>query len=395
MKTGKIKAALLCAGMVPGLCAAQAPGLPMAGFAAGGTGLMPFYVLGFELGPWQDYLARELTPTWLADPKLPPLHISWLEPDMVAILPVFAEGLVGNPDTWSRYQLDFQKSHGFRLQGGSTGLQSPGMGFERQLLAPGVFHQLNSHSMLGVEAVLAYQSYGTSQLGMLSVDTQRPVLNEFDPWQPYQESAYGTGVRLNVRSEVSPGVAVGAGFQSRIDMEAFAYYRGVYSSPADFDIPARAGVDLAVQANHKSWLSLSIERVMYSDVTAFPSRMLPDRFLALLGDSTSPRFGWDDLTVYTVGYTWDNGRDTQWRVDLSSRTTPSPSSRSLELALEDDLADHALLVGYSRRTGELSRFSINAAYAPPDFVFGGNVLGVAHENLGLDLEVEASWSRDF
>ena len=50
-----------------------------------------------------------------------------------------------------------------------------------------------------------------------------------------------------MRSEVAPGMMLGAGFQSRIDMEEFAYYRGVYSSPADLDIPARASVDLAFQ----------------------------------------------------------------------------------------------------------------------------------------------------
>jgi len=397
VKLGKIKAAIVCAGMVPGLCAAQVPGLSMTGFAAGGTGLTPFYVLGFELGPWQEYLARELTPDYMVDADLPPVRISWLEPEMVSLLPAFASGLETNPDSWTRFEWDVQQLNSFQLQGGgSAGLQSPGMGFERQLLAPGFFHAIDSHSLLGVEAVLAYQSYGTSRLGMVALgDQQNSMLRSLDPYEPYQESSYGTGVRLNLRREFAPGMSIGAGFQSRIDMEEFAYYRGVYSSPADFDIPARASVDLAFQANRESWLSLSIEHVLYSDVAAFPSRMLPDRFLSLLGDSTSPVFGWDDLTIYTVGYTWDNGKDTQWRVDLSSRSTPSPTSRTLERALEDDLADHAMMVGYSRRTGDFSRLNLNAAYAPADFVFGGNVLGVASENLGLDLEVEASWTWDF
>ncbi|KAA9129837.1 hypothetical protein F3N42_13715 [Marinihelvus fidelis] len=369
----------------------------MTGFVSGGTGLTPFYVLGFELGPWQDYLARELTPDYMADPELPPLRISWLQPEMVSLLPMFASGLDSEPDTWSRFEWDVQQLNSFQYQGGngSVGLASPGMGFERQLLAPGVFHALNDHSVLGVEAILAYQSYGTSRLGLVALNDQQSMLRNLDPYEPYQESSYGTGVRLAVRSEVSRRVSFGAGFQSRIDMEEFAYYRGVYSSPADFDIPARASFDVAFQANQRSWLSVSIERVLYSDVAAFPSRMLPDRFLSLLGDSTSPVFGWDDLTVYTLGYTWDNGKDTQWRVDVSSRSTPSPTSRTLERALEDDLADHAMMVGYSRRTGDFSRFNLNAAYAPADLVFGGNVLGVATESLGLDLEVEASWSWDF
>ena len=86
--------------------------------------------------------------------------------------------------------------------------------------------------------------------------------------------------------------------------------------------------------------------------TSLASRNLPNRFLSLLGDSTSPSFDWEDLTVYTVGYTWSDGKDQEWHVDLSTRTQPSPSSQLLSRALSGDLASSAMVVGYSRRTGE-------------------------------------------
>jgi long-chain fatty acid transport protein len=388
-------AAILLGGMLPGLCAAQLQGLPMTGFAAGGTGLTPFYVLGFELGPWQDYLARELTPPFMAESDLPPLHISWLDAEAVSILPAFADGLVGRPRTWTRFQVDWQYLDANGMGGIDQAMLAPGKGFERQLLTSGLYHELSGNSLLGVEAVMAYQSYGTSRLGMRSLSGPLPGASHRTNYQPYQETGYGTGVRLNVHSEVLPGMAFDAGFQSRIDMEEFGYYRGVYSAPADFDIPARASVGLAFQTTDRAWLNLSIERVMYSDVSAFPSRMLPDRFLSMLGDSTSPAFTWDDLTVYSVGWTWSNGKDVQWNIDFSSRSTPSPTSRSLSRALEDELADSAMLVGYSKRMSERSRFNINAAYASADFIFGGNVLGVASDNLDQNLEVEAFWVWDF
>ena len=395
MKKSWFKAALAAAGLIPGVAAAQPAGLPVTGFAAGGTGLTPFYVMGFELGPWQDYLARELTPAYMVDPELPPLHISWLDPEIVSLLPAFASGLETRTKTWTRFELDVQYLDAQAAPLGGGSMQNPGLGFERQLLTPGVFHALDNDSVLGVEAIMAYQSYGTSLLGMQSVGSPDVLFPNSRGFQPYQETGYGTGVRLNVSSPVANRFTVGAGFQSRIDMEEFANYRGVYSSPADFDIPARAHVGVAFQATEQASLNVSVERVMYSDVNAFPSRMLPDRFLSMLGDSTSPNFAWDDLTVYTLGYTWTNGKDTQWRAEVSSRSTPNPTSRSLQRALEDDLADHAMMVGFSRRTGEFSRFNINAAYAPADYIFGGNVLGVATDNLGQDLEVEAFWTWDF
>ena len=52
-----------------------------------------------------------------------------------------------------------------------------------------------------------------------------------NPWlanafSPQHESGYGMGVRLALRQEVVDGIALDAGFQSRIDMEEFAAYRG-------------------------------------------------------------------------------------------------------------------------------------------------------------------------
>ena len=65
-------------GLAPSLASAQGIGLPAAGFAAGGTGLTSFYVIGFELGPWQEYLAQELTPDYMLADDAQPVHVSWL-----------------------------------------------------------------------------------------------------------------------------------------------------------------------------------------------------------------------------------------------------------------------------------------------------------------------------
>lgn len=396
MKMRLFKAAILAAGLVPGVSAAQLQGLPMTHFSTGGTGLTSFYVLGFELGPWQDYLARELTPEFFIDANIEPMHISWLDYDAVIILPVFAEQLMGRPARTSlKLDLDWSLSSEF----GSSLLQHeplfPGMAFERQLLAPGIMHELSDSQVLGVSAVFAYQSYGVANLGLRSIEEPMPNFMQTPTYAPYEESGYGTGVRLALRSEVAPGMAIDAGFQSRIDMEEFANYRGVYSQPADLDIPARASLGLAFQASNHSWLNLSVERVMYSDVNAFPSRLLPDRFLSLLGDSTSPRFSWDDLTVYSVGWSWSNGQDTQWRLDFSSRSQPSPSSRTLSQALDQELADNAMILGFSRRLTDSSHFNFNAAYAPAEYAFGGNVLGITALDLDQNFEVEAFWTWDF
>lgn len=396
MRMRLFKALFLITGLLPGFAPAQASGLPMAHFTAGGTGLTPFYVLGFELGPWQDYLARELTPDFLLEANIQPMNVSWMDYESVIILPAFAEDLMGLPARSSLkidLEWNFTSEFGNLSAGQSSLIQS--YGFERQLFAPGIVHQLNDFQVLDVSAVFAHQSFGVSSLGLRAFDGEVPGYIQAPVYSPYQETGFGTGVRLAVRSEVTPGMAIDAGFQSRIDMEEFASYRGVYSQPADLDIPARASLGLALQASSNSWLNFSVERVMYSDVSAFASRTLPDRFLSLLGDSTSPAFSWDDLTVYSVGWSWSNGNDTEWFVDLSSRSQPLPTSPSLSQALNSDLADNAMTLGFSRQLSDNSRFNINAAYAPSEYAFGGNVLGITTNNLDQNFELEAFWTWDF
>ena len=70
---------LLVMGLMPGWAGAQGFGLPVAGFAAGGAGLTSFYVIGFELGPWQEYLAQELTPDYMLPEDAQGVHVSWLQ----------------------------------------------------------------------------------------------------------------------------------------------------------------------------------------------------------------------------------------------------------------------------------------------------------------------------
>jgi len=395
MKLRGLAVFLMVLGMLPALSAARVSGLPMAGFSAGGAGLTPFYVLGFELGPWQDYLAQELTPDYLLDPASGPLQISWMNEHSEIILPFFAKKILGEPETFLRFEIDWHYSDQLAMQDIDPFMQSGIFGLERKLVSPGLLHQVGDNQLIGVSAVFATQSYGVSSLGLQSYNGTLPASFRSDAYDPYQETGYGAGVSLALRSELSDHIRLDAGFRSRINMDEFANYRGVYSQPADLDIPARASLGLAFQASEQSWLNFSVERVLYSEVGAFASRNLPGRFLSLLGDSTSPSFSWDDLTVYSVGWAWKDNKGTSWYVDFSSRTQPLPTSRVLSQAIDADLAQNAMTIGYSRRMGMTSHFNFNAAYAPSEYAFGGNVLGITTDKLGRDLELEAFWTWDF
>ncbi len=390
-----LTALLLVIGMLPTLAVARISGMPMAGLSVGGTGLTPFYVLGFELGPWQDYLAHELTPDYMLDPDAILQPVTWMNEHSVVVLPFFAQKILGEPETYLRLEVDWQYSNQLAMTSFDPAMSSNTRGMERRLISPGLLHRINDSQILGISAVFATQSFGVSRLGLHSYEQSLPANLRSGIYDPYHETGYGAGVSLGLSSEITEGITLDAGYRSRIDMNEFANYRGVYSQPADLDIPARAKLGLAFQATEHSWLNVSVERVLYSEIGAFASQNLPGRFLSLLGDSTSPSFSWDDLTVYSVGWTWADNKGSSWYVDFSSRSQPLPSSKILSQAINSDLAQNAMTVGYSRQMSMTSRFNLNAAYAPAEYAFGGNVLGVTTDQLDQDFEVEANWIWDF
>ena len=230
MKRKFVSTAIALMGLVPAMASAQGIGLPAAGFAAGGTGLTSFYVIGFELGPWQEYLAQELTPDYMLSEDTQPVRVSWLRNGDLALLPDFASGMESRPETWLNLQFEFESANEYRWQGFDPEPLFEGTSFERRYFAPGIEHQFSDSGILGVSAIVAYQRYSAANLGLFSASSLGKDVGIYSGYQPYQESGYGTGVRLAVHQEVTSGLAFDAGFQSRIDMEEFAAFRGVYAN---------------------------------------------------------------------------------------------------------------------------------------------------------------------
>ena len=176
---------------IPTLASARLPGLPVTGFNAGGAGLTPFYLLGFELGPWQDYLSRELTPDFMLDPAAEPLNVSWMSDHSVIVLPFFAKQILGEPETYLRLEVDWNYSDQLAMDGFDPFMSYSSQGLERRLVSPGLMHRLNDSQLVGVSAVFATQSFGVSRLGMISYEQSIPANYRSALYDPFQETSYG------------------------------------------------------------------------------------------------------------------------------------------------------------------------------------------------------------
>ncbi len=350
---------------------------------------MTGFIIGFDLGPWEDYLVQELTPDLGLEESLPEPRISWISQTRISVLPDFAENLIDQ--SGDGLSLTFDQSQSSLAASRATGVSNGNGNFSlrREIVTSGFSHQFSERSAFSVSAVLATQEYGSAMMDLQREDERYWYQDNGFRYGSPRNVTHGTGLKLGLTSQLMTGVSFNAAVQSRIDMEELSEFRGIYNRTADLDIPPRASAGLEVQASQRNFVNLSVDQVFYSDVTAFPSRAMPARFLSLLGDSSSPEFAWKDLTVYSLGWRLALDSDLEFQAVYSTRTQPTPSSSALARALGDELASNSFLVGLTKSFDPARRFEFTASYAPPEYAFGGNVMGVVTDQLDQSFEVQA------
>lgn len=352
-------------------------------------------LMGMELGPWEAYLAHELTPDLPSIQRGSRPHVTWLTIDRDLLLPEFARPLLDRRAE-PRISLFTSTRSSTSLGGMSGRTHSPEQfSFQRSMLLSGISGQVSERNRINVSAVLASQHFSHS---MLDTQVQAHFRRDLFPssdlastrtYGAEPELSRGAGVRLGFETDLAPRLMVSGAYQSRISMDELATIRGVHGHTADLDIPPRIQLGLDLLAGQRTVFTMAVSQVFYSDVGAFPSRALPARFNALLGDSTSPRFEWNDLTVYSFGVRWQHESDLEFRFDYHTRSQPTPSSPALATALSGELAQQSVLVGVGKGIGDNLRLDLSASYAPPEFAFGGNVMGIVSERLDQAVEVSA------
>jgi hypothetical protein len=177
-------------------------------------------------------------------------------------------------------------------------------------------------------------------------------------------------------------------------MDTYKRFRGVYSEPGDLDIPATAAVGLSASLAPQTALVLGAEHVFYSDINGFSSYALPNRFLALLGDSSSPSFEWQDLTVYSAALQGAVSR-WQWSVRYSTSLQPNPTAGLLQQAIEGIQSDSNWSLGVGRALGGFGDFRLTASYAGSEYVLGSPYVSNIDPTESTHFEFEALWNVRF
>jgi long-chain fatty acid transport protein len=274
---------------------------------------------------------------------------------------------------------------------GTYGDGTAGVDLAQMFISTTYAAKLSPTSSWGISGIIAYQRFEAKGLATFGGFSQDPGdLSDND-----HDTSTGIGLRIGYQAEISPGFRFGASYQPKIQMSEFDDYAGLFAEDGDFDIPSTWTMGVSVDIGNDRMFVFDVQRINYEDVAAVSNPI--DNLVSnctpgptggtgdgCLGGSDGAGFGWENITVFKLGYQWTNDVNT-WRLGYSRNEQPIPSSEVTFNILAPGIMREHITVGYSRQTSSNSSVDFSFMYAPAEEVDGTNTFDPTQE---IELEME-------
>ena len=117
-----------------------------------------------------------------------------------------------------------------------------------------------------------------------------------------------------------------------------------------------------------------------------------------LGGAAGAGFGWEDMTIFKIGYQVDLNEKHTIRIGYSHADQPIPESETLFNILAPAVIEDHFTAGWTMRVGDNQEFNLAAMYAPSNSVKGANPFDGGSTQIEIEmsqLDLQAGWAWKF
>jgi long-chain fatty acid transport protein len=219
-----------------------------------------------------------------------------------------------------------------------------GVDLSQLVVAPTLAWRFRPDHSIGISPLFGYQRFKAEGLQAFAGLSTSPG----DVTNRGYDSSTGWGVRVGYYGQLTPQLAIGATYQSKISMGKFDKYKGLFADSGGFDIPSNWGLGVAFKPMPAWLLALDYERISYSDVKSVnnPSNLILNCAggdpSACLGGSNGAGFGWQDVDVIKIGVQYE--LNAQWTLRAGYNHSDNPiraSDVTINILAPGVVRDHA------------------------------------------------------
>ncbi|MFC1773787.1 OmpP1/FadL family transporter [Pseudomonadota bacterium] len=249
-----------------------------------------------------------------------------------------------------------------------------GINLAQVLISPTLTYKITPNHAIGFGPVIGYQSFRSYGLGLFQGFSSDPgkVTNNGN------DDALGVGGQIGYQGHMGM-FSFGLMGRSKIYMDEFDDYSGLFAEQGDFDIPAMFGGGIALHFGSKLTVAVDVSRIMYSDVKAinndgptaneffgaFVGALTgnPAAVSNPLGTNDGWGFGWDDATVYKIGVNYAYSPTWTFRAGFNYSEIPYDDDQALFNVLAPATVEKHATVGFTYMVNPDTDFSMTYMHA--------------------------------
>ena len=177
--------------------------------------------------------------------------------------------------------------------------------------------------------------------------------------------ANGLGTRVGWLGHfMEDKLTLGATYASKVYMQKFKLYKGLFAEGGSFDVPANYAIGIGYKVTPQVAFAMDVQRILYTGVPSVgnigPTNILYsgdpiyDSANHQLGTRNGMGFGWKDQTVYKLGVRYKPNDKWTLRAGYNYGKSPVPNSQLLFNLLAPGIVEKHATLGLTYNLGEQS-----------------------------------------
>jgi long-chain fatty acid transport protein len=222
------------------------------------------------------------------------------------------------------------------------------------------------------------------------------------------DMSYGYGASIGLQWNPVEMFSFAAAYTTKMSMGEFGDYADLFAEQGGFDMPATATIGVAIKPNDRLALMFDWQEIWYSDVGAVgnPIQNLfqcptagqgGTDFESCLGGNRGAGFGWEDMSVYKFGASYQLDDTWTLRGGYSFADQPIPNDQMTFNILAPAVMEDHFSVGFTKKQASGNEWNLSFMYAPEQTLKGPNNFDptqtVEESMHQFELEVSYSWKR--
>jgi long-chain fatty acid transport protein len=240
-----------------------------------------------------------------------------------------------------------------------------GVDFMQLFFAPTLAYKFTPNHAFGISPLIGYQRFKAEGLQAFSGFSTSPA----NLTNVGYDTAWGYGARIGWFGQLSDTVSVGAAYSTKIFMQKFDKYKGLFAEQGGFDAPESYSAGIAFKATPKLTALADYRRINYNDIPSVgnPSsstvQCLGGNTAFCLGGASGAGFGWQNVNIYKIGFEYQYDNEITLRAGYSYNQNPIGAQDVTFNILAPGVVQKHATLGFTYKTksgGELTMAYMHA-----------------------------------